>query len=215
MRIDDNAKCFNIDEDLDSAVDKAVEAYNSGEIFIYPTDTIYGFGGDPFNLKAVHRIYKIKGREVSKKFLMLIRDIDMLLKYVDIKNENHIDFLLEIWPNPLSVVLNLKNKYQELLGIETVAFRIPNHFFCNKLLQKIERPLASTSVNRSGKEPMNEYSMIYQEFMEEVDNIFYTERDLLDKASTIIDLTDERPRLLREGKLRYQEIISKFEEIYV
>ncbi len=109
------AEVINIDRKLDIAIEKAKKYYLEGTVFIYPTDTIYGFGANPFNEDVVKRIEDIKGRQNSKPFILLLDSIDTLMKYVDIRNEKHLDFLLAIWPNPVSVILNLNKKTQSIL----------------------------------------------------------------------------------------------------
>jgi L-threonylcarbamoyladenylate synthase len=209
MKIKD-AELINIDENLSFAVGKAEKMYLEGTVFIYPTDTIYGFGANPFNEEAVTRINEIKGRDAGKMYILLIDSIENLLKYIDVESEKHIDFLLSIWPNPVSVVLKLNEKTSSLLGHETAAFRIPNHRFCLKLLQKLKMPLISTSVNRSTHPPLMEQTLIKDEFASEVDAIFYTEKKSYYEASTIIDLVDANPRLLREGKIKFEDLLGKF-----
>ena len=71
-------------------------------------------------------------------------------------------------------------------------------------------PLISTSVNRAGEEPMIESSLIKDEFSSQVDAIFYTDKKLYIEASTIIDLNDSSPVLLREGKFKFEDILEKF-----
>jgi len=205
-----DAKLINIDENIDKAVDFSKKLYLAGSVFIYPTDTIYGFGANPFNEDAVNRIHEIKGRSQSKLFILLINNIQNLLKYVEVNNENHMDFLLSIWPDPISVVLKLNSKTSRILGQETAAFRIPNHRFCLKLLSELQMPLISTSVNRSNQLPMLEYSMIKEEFSSEIEAIFYTEKKSYFEASTLIDLSDSTPVLIREGKMKFDEILKKF-----
>jgi L-threonylcarbamoyladenylate synthase len=207
-----NAKLINIDENIDKAVDLARKLYLSGSIFIYPTDTIYGFGANPFNEDAVKKIHEIKGRTQSKLFIMLINNIQNLLKYVEINLENHMDFLLSIWPNPISVILRLNTKTARLLDQETAAFRIPNHRFCLKLLSELQMPLISTSVNRSNQLPLLEYSQIKEEFSSEVETIFYSEKKSYFEASTLIDLSDSEPVLIRGGKIKFEEILKNFNE---
>lgn len=204
------AQLINIDKKLDAAIIKAKKFYLEGTVFIYPTDTIYGFGANPFNEDAVRRIDYIKGRKDTKPYILLIDGIDTLVKYVDIKNEKHLDFLLTIWPNPVSVVLNLNRKTQSILDQNTAAFRIPNHRFCLKFLQEIKMPLISTSVNRRDMEPLTEVSLIKDTFSSEVEAIFYTEKKSFIKASTLIDLSDSIPVLIREGKIKFQDILEKF-----
>ncbi len=205
-----NAELINIDRKLDTAINKAKKYYLEGTVFIYPTDTIYGFGANPFNEDAVKRINQIKGRTDGKPYILLIDGIDTLVKYIEIKNEKHLDFLLAIWPNPVSVVLNLNKKTQSILNQATAAFRIPNHRFCLKLLQQIKMPLISTSVNRSDMDPLIEVSLIKDSFMSEVEAIFYTEKKSFITASTLIDLSDSNPVLIREGKIKFEDLLEKF-----
>lgn len=205
-----DAELINIDKKLDSAIIKAKKYYLEGTVFIYPTDTIYGFGANPFNEDAVKKIDQIKGRKDSKPYILLIDSIDTLLKYIDIKSEKHLDYLLAIWPNPVSVVLNLNKKTQSILGQTTAAFRIPNHRFCLKLLQQIKMPLISTSVNRTDMEPLTEISIIKDTFISEVGAIFYTEKKSYIKVSTLINLSDSDPVLIREGKIKFEDLLEKF-----
>ncbi|MFO7446109.1 MAG: L-threonylcarbamoyladenylate synthase [Ignavibacteriaceae bacterium] len=205
-----SADMINVDENFDGAIKKAEKLYLEGTVFIYPTDTIYGFGANPFNEETVTRINEIKGREAGKTFILLIDSMENLLKYVEIHSEKHIDFLISIWPNPVSVVLNLNEKASQLLGHVTAAFRIPNHRFCLKLLSKLKMPLISTSVNRSNQAPIAEYSVIKDEFSSEVDAIFYTEKKSFFEASTLIDLSEKKPKLLREGKIKFGDLLKKF-----
>jgi L-threonylcarbamoyladenylate synthase len=203
-------KMINIDEHLDEAVQLAKKLYLSGTIFIHPTDTIYGFAANPFNEEALKNINEIKGRELGKKYILLINNIENLLKYIDIESEKHIDFLLSIWPNPVSVVLKLNLKTSRIINSETAAFRIPNHRFCSKLLDTLNMPMISTSVNRKNQKPIVEPSVIRDEFADDVPVIFYSEKKSFYESSTLIDLSDSKPVLLREGKIRFDDLIEKF-----
>lgn len=203
-------KSINIEENFEQAVKSATELFFNGGVFIYPTDTIYGFGGNPFNDEVLRKITRIKGRPDWKRYIHLVGSVEILLKYVEIKSEMFSDFLLSIWPNPVSVVMKLNEQTRDILGAETAAFRIPNNRFCLKLLNEIKMPLISTSVNRSGKQPMNDPDMIIQEFGKEVDAVFYSNKKSFFEASTVIDLSDEEPKLIREGKIKFSEIIKNF-----
>uniref|UniRef100_A0A7V3E7J2 L-threonylcarbamoyladenylate synthase n=1 Tax=Ignavibacterium album TaxID=591197 RepID=A0A7V3E7J2_9BACT len=203
-------KSINIDENFDEAFKSATELFFNGAVFIYPTDTIYGFGGNPFNDEVLRKITKIKGRPDWKRYIHLIGSVEILKKYVDINSEKVYDFLLNIWPNPVSVVLKLNEHTRDILGSDTGAFRIPNNRFCLRLLNEIKMPLISTSVNRSGKEPLNDPDMIVQEFGKEVDAIFYSTKKSFFEASTVIDLSDDEPKLIREGKIKFSDLIKSF-----
>jgi L-threonylcarbamoyladenylate synthase len=208
----ENNKCeiINIDQAFDDALKLAKKLYLEGSIFIYPTDTIYGIGGNPFNIEAVEKINRLKGRDLGKRYILLINSIENLLKYVEMKSEKHLDFLLSIWPNPVSVVLPLNTNTKRLLGAQTASFRIPNHRFCLKLLAELQMPLISTSVNLAGEKPLIESSIIRDEFSSLTDAIFYTDKKSYIEASTLIDLNDSKPVLLREGKFKFEDILKKF-----
>lgn len=199
----------NIDENFDKSVKLAQELFLKGSIFIYPTDTIYGFGGNPFNEDVIKKISNVKGKTNWRRYIFLISDIEMLKNYSEINSEKYLDFLLSIWPNPVSVILKLNKDYQEILQMETAAFRVPNHRFCSKLLNELKMPLISTSVNRTGNEPMNDSSMIIQEFANEVDAIFYSESKSFVEASTLIDLSSDKPKYIREGRLKFVDLMKK------
>ncbi len=204
------AEIIYIDKSPADAVLLAKKIYLEGGVFVYPTDTIYGFGANPFNDEAIQRINLIKGREKWKRYILLISSIDDLKRYVELNSEKHFDYLLSIWPNPISVVLKLNNEMKKLFNSETSAFRIPNHRFCSQLLNELKMPLISTSVNRTEEEPLNDASLITEIFGNEVDAVFYNKKKSFFQASTLIDLTGDDPVLIREGKIKFNDLMRKF-----
>lgn len=202
----------NIDEEFAGAVQTAQKIFFAGGVFAYPTDTIYGFGANPFNKEAVDKISAIKQRDDSKRYIYLAGDIQTVLKYTNVQQDCFVDFLLSIWPNPVTVILPVKKEYSGVFNTETIGFRIPNHTFCLKLLSAIKMPLISTSINRSGQEPLNEYSQIAQEFTDEVDALFYSVKKQFTRVSTVISLASGQLELVREGRVHFNEIITKFED---
>ena len=201
---------INIDDHPESSLILALGLYKSGGIFIYPTDTIYGIGGNPFDKNVVKRIKDIKGRNENKQFIWLISDFENLLNYVDVTFENHFDFLQKIWPGPVSVVLNLNDRTKKITDFETIAVRIPNNNFCQKLLNEIRQPLISTSVNRSDQDPINQIELIIENFSQDVDAIIFSYDQIRLISSTLIDLTTEQPKLIREGSTKFVELLKNF-----
>ncbi len=204
------AALINIDKDFQRAVEEAARLYESGEVFVYPTDTIYGFGCNPFNDHATEMIDTIKERKQEKRYILLIDSIDTLNNYVEFRNDNQKDFLNKIWPGPVSAVLNLNARMHSKLNYFTAAFRIPENKFCKELLASIKLPLVSTSVNRRDEKPLNDYKEIARMFGDKISAIFYTDKPGTVTASTLIDLTGEEPVLLREGKIKFVELMKKF-----
>jgi len=210
----DKNKIISIEENTEASLIIAVEFFHSGRIFIYPTDTIYGIGGNPFDERVISRIGEIKGRDETKKFIWLLSDFENVMNYTEINFESHIEFLNKIWPAPVTVVLNLNKRTKDLIDQQTIAVRIPGNDFCLKLLREISRPLISTSVNRSGEKPLNNVKNIINDYSNSVDAIFYNSMDFSTNSenisSTIIDLTSENPKLIREGSIKFVELLQKF-----
>jgi len=206
----DQNKIINIDENPDSAIIIAAELFHAGKIFIYPTDTIYGIGGNPFDENVVGRISDIKGRNEKKQFIWLLSDFENLMNYVEITSEIHLDFLQKIWPAPVTVILKLNERIKEVTNQDSIAVRIPQNDFCLKLLKEISRPLISTSVNRGGQDPLNQIDQIVNNFLQDVDAIFFNSETIEKKSSTIMDLTSKQPKLIREGSIKFVELLKNF-----
>ena len=205
-----NFKKFNVDEQIEISIREASELFLSGNIFIYPTDTIYGIGGNPFIKKSVKRINHIKGRDIAKQYIWLVYNMDILQNFAEINYESHSNFLKSIYPAPVTVILNLNARTKELVGFDSAAFRIPDNTFCNRLLAEIGMPLISTSVNRSGKTALNDYREIEEAFSDDIDALFYSKIKNIPSASTIIDLKSKKPALIREGAIKFVDLLNKF-----
>lgn len=201
---------INIDENPESALNLAAELFHSGKIFIYPTDTIYGIGGNPFDENVLKRISDIKGRNEKKQFIWLLSDFENLMNYVDVIYDTHLDFLQKIWPAPVTIILNLNARTKEIINQDTIAVRIPQNDFCLKLLKEISRPLISTSVNRSGEDPLKHIEQIVNNFSQDVDAILFQSDSTERKSSTIVDLTSKQPKLIREGSIKFVELLQNF-----
>jgi L-threonylcarbamoyladenylate synthase len=208
--VDNQNKIINIDENPESALILAADLFHAGKIFIYPTDTIYGIGGNPFDENVIRRIADIKGRNEKKQFIWLLSDFENLMNYVEITSEIYLDFLQKIWPAPVTVILNLNERTKDITNQDTIAIRIPQNDFCLDLLNEISRPLISTSVNRSGQDPLNQIDQIVNNYLKDVDAIFFNSEIAEKKSSTIIDLTSKQPKLIREGSIKFVELLHNF-----
>ncbi len=204
----DKTNIINITDHPERALTLASELFQAGKIFIYPTDTIYGIGGNPFDSNVVKRIADIKGRDEKKQFIWLLSDLEKLLNYVEIDSEGYLEWLQKIWPAPVSVILKLNERTSQIVNQKSIAVRIPKNDFCLKLLKEISRPLISTSVNRSSENPLTHPDKIIDDFSKEVDAILFHQDSLEQKSSTIIDLTSNKPILIREGSIKFVELLQ-------
>lgn len=171
-------------------IQKTFDELQLGNTILYPTDTVWGLGCDATNPEAVAKIYKLKNREESKALICLVSDIRMLERYV----ENIPDIAYElleatnrpttiIYDNPVRIAKNL------VAADNTLAIRIPDDEFCQKLIRKFKRPIVSTSANISGQPTPKSYQEISAEILKGVDYVVNLQNGKKSpKPSTIIQL---------------------------
>lgn len=157
---------------------KAGEVLKSGGIILYPTDTIWGIGCDATNPEAVKRIYQIKKREDSKSMLVLMENPALLDRYVDEIPEVAWD-LVELATTPLTVIYpGAKNLAKNLVAEDgSIGIRFTKEEFTSKLLQRLRRPIVSTSANISGEKSPAFFDEISDEIKNAVDYIVEYRQD--------------------------------------
>ncbi|MDB5129240.1 L-threonylcarbamoyladenylate synthase [Mucilaginibacter sp.] len=176
---------------LKDEVNKALKIIQDGGIILYPTDTIWGIGCDATNTDAVKKIYELKQREESKSMIILVDIDNKLQSYInevpDIAYE-----LIEYAENPLTLVMpGAKNISPALIAEDgSVGIRVTSHPFCQQLIQRLRKPLVSTSANISGQPSPEYFSKIDQDIIDGVDYVvdidqYSTE---IKKPSTIMRL---------------------------
>lgn len=153
-----------------------------GGVVIFPTDTVYGFLALLENKKATDKIYKIKNRPKSKPLAVFVKDLKMAKALSKISQEQE-NILKKKWPGKYTFILN------SVIGKKTIALRIPKYRPLNNLLKKINKPLAQTSVNISGRPELNKIKDIKEKFGESGILIFDAGNLPKRKPSAIIDLT--------------------------
>ena len=173
------------------AINEAIKLLNNGGVVIFPTDTVYGFLALVKSKKAVNKIYKIKKRPKSKPLPIFVKDLNMAKQMAEI-SEKQEKILKRHWPGKYTFILNKKNSNK------TIALRIPKYKPLNDLLKKINKPLAQTSVNISGKEFLIKIEDIKNQFKNYKILIIGAEKLKKSKPSKIIDLTKNNPKILRK-----------------
>jgi len=172
-------------------IKKALEVLKNGGVILYPTDTIWGIGCDATNPEAVKRIYQIKKREDSKSMLVLMENPALLDRYVEEVPEVAWD-LIEITTTPLTVIYSgAKNLAENLIAQDgSVGIRFTKEAFTSQLLQRLRRPLVSTSANISGEKSPAFFDEISDEIKDAVDYIVEFRQDdtTVAQPSSIIKL---------------------------
>ncbi len=190
----------------DEGIRKSVESIENGGVIIFPTDTVYGIGCNPYDANAVKKIYEIKSREKIKSLPVLASSIE-IVKQISIIDEFTEKIIKKYWPGPLTLILKLKDKnLKESLNLEDkIAVRIPNSVCTLKLLNKCNL-LVGTSANVSGDSSFTDP----QECMKNVKNydIFVDGGTITSKGeSTIIEIENEKIHVIREGALKKEDIV--------
>ena len=178
-------------------INKAVEILKNGGVIIYPTDTVYGIGCDIFNKDALERIFRIKND--TKLFSFVCNDLKDIAKYARVSDYAY-RTMKHLLPGPYTFILPAAKLVPKTLWSKrrTVGIRVPNHAVTLKLVQELGNPIISTSAtNGSGEIVMDPI---------EIRNVFNNKVDLMLSAgnlngmpSSVIDLSDEAPEVLREG----------------
>ena len=181
----------------DKNIEFAAELIINGNIIIYSTDTLYGFGVDATNSKAIKKLNKIKGR--SQPYSIIVSSLNMLKQYANIDDFTKIE-LKKIFPGPFTVILKKIDTNLSTLvtnNLSTVGIRIPDFNPILKVVQKINKPIITTSVNYHGEGSINKLSLIENQFSDI--NIFTDYKDKKSRGSTIIDFSNRPFKILRQG----------------
>lgn len=133
-------------------IDAAVDAIATGELVVYPTETVYGLGGDALDPAVVQRVFEVKGRDRSNPISLATPSVSAALEYVH-ANERERQFMAEFLPGPVTVLCERRESVPDVLtaGHDRVGIRIPDHDLACELLERLETPITATSANVSGR----------------------------------------------------------------
>lgn len=194
---------------------EAVEVLRKGGSIVYPTDTVYGLGVNPFDDFAVRRLFRIKKRRADKPIPLIVKSVAMAKKlaYIGSRKEK---ILRALWPGPVNVVLYKKDIISNLVsaGTNTVALRIPKSNFCINLVRIFNSPITSTSANISGEQTTNDLRVIIGRFgKEEYKPDLLIDGGILEtkQPSTVLDLTKDKPKVLRAGPVKLEDLMRILE----
>ena len=176
---------------LKDEVNKALKALQDGGIILYPTDTIWGIGCDATNTEAVKKIFALKQREESKSMIILVDTDNKLQSYITEVPEIAYQ-LIEFAENPLTLVMpGARNLSPALIAEDgSVGIRVSNHPFCQQLIQRLRKPIVSTSANISGEPSPEYFGKISQDIIDGVDYVVDIDQHSMEKKapSTIMRL---------------------------
>lgn len=189
------------DNPQERLIKQVAECLLDGGVIIYPTDTVYGFGCDIFQPKAIERICRIKGIEPTKANLSFVcSDLSDLSKYARAISTPQYRFIKTHIPGPFTFILTASKEVPKILKSkkETIGLRIPDHKITHAIAQKLGNPILSSSLPGEMLEEYTDPEQIYEKFEKLVDIVIDAGIGGM-QYSTVIDLTEDEPVVIRQG----------------
>jgi tRNA threonylcarbamoyl adenosine modification protein (Sua5/YciO/YrdC/YwlC family) len=197
-----------------SLVKYAADQIRAGEVLGMPTDTFYGLAADPFNLRAVDRVYDIKTRSRHKPLSLLIESVDQAEELAKALPEEFYALARKYWPGPLTIIVKAGSRLPLKVTANTgnVALRVPNAKIPLAVVTAAAIPITATSANLSGAAECTSAEQVHQQLHGRISIIVDGGISPRDIPSTIVDLTDQgaRWRIMREGAIPADEISTFF-----
>ena len=190
-------------------IKEAVKKILEGEIIFIPTDTVYGIAADPYNDKAIKKIFSIKKKSLNNSLVLLCSNYKMAKKYA-IFNKIADNLKKNFWPGPLTLILkkksNLKISKKWVSKNNSIGLRIPDHSIPKKIINKCNFPIFCTSANISGKKSCRNVNDIVKNFKNKKITIINGGKTKFGIDSTIIDVTKDKINILRKGSINKKKI---------
>ncbi len=189
-------------------IEKAAEIIKGGGLIAFPTETVYGLGADALNPEATKKVYAAKGRPSDNPMIVHIADKEELSKLTDTVTKDMEILMDAFWPGPMTMVVKRKPIVPDVTtgGLDTVGVRMPSNETARQLIRFSGTPIAAPSANLSGKPSPTTAAHCIDDLTGRVDGIINGEDCLLGIESTVIDMTEETPMILRPGMITREEI---------
>ena len=191
-------------------LEEAAEILKNGGLVAFPTETVYGLGANALDEKAARKIYEAKGRPSDNPLIAHVADFKGLRPLVSRIPENGIKLAKAFWPGPMTLIFE-KTKavpYETTGGLDTVAVRMPSHEGARQLIESAGVPVAAPSANTSGRPSPTTAEHVKEDLWGRIDMIIDGGPVGIGVESTIIDVTEETPTILRPGHIT-KDMIAK------
>ena len=193
------------------AIGKAAELLRAGRLVAFPTETVYGLGADARNDRAVAEIFSIKGRPQFNPLIVHVRDIAAAQKLAAF-DQVSLRLAEKFWPGPFTLVLERReNCGLSLLvsaGLDTIALRVPAHPLARELLAAAVCPIAAPSANLSGRISPTTAAHVEEQLGDRIGLVLDGGACAVGLESTVVQVVDDRPFLLRPGGVTREEIAA-------
>lgn len=187
---------------------EAVAVLKGGGLVVYPSDTVYGLGAAASDSRAVARLFVVKGRPSQKVVSLLLADAEEMPPLCAEVPSVARHLAEHFWPGPLTLVLRRSPEFHsEALGSgDMLALRVPDHPFLREMIRCLGEPITGTSANRSGQPSCRTAREAQRGLGDVVDLIIDGGPSKAGPESTVVDITTESPKLVREGAIPRREV---------
>lgn len=201
-------------KDAYAILDEAGDILKAGGLVAFPTETVYGLGGDALNSQASGKIYSAKGRPSDNPLIVHIAKKSSVYELVKEVDDKALMLMEAFWPGPLTLVFKKKDivPYSTTGGLDTVAIRMPSHPVAMELIARSGVYIAAPSANTSGRPSPTVAQHVIEDMNGRIDMIIDGGAVGIGIESTIVDLTGDTPTILRPGyitKTMLEDIVGK------
>ena len=189
-------------------IEEAARILKAGGLVAFPTETVYGLGGNGLDKEAARKIYAAKGRPSDNPLILHVSKMEEVYPLVESVPEKAKLLMESFWPGPLTLILK-KSKIVPLEstgGLETVAIRCPDNALTLELIERAGLPVAGPSANLSGSPSPTEASHVYHDLAGRIEGILDDGAVGIGVESTILDMSTDRPTLLRPGAITLEDL---------
>lgn len=199
----------NLDEpESKEALYKAAEIIRTGGLVAFPTETVYGLGGNALDKEASKKIYAAKGRPSDNPLIVHICSLDQLYEIASEVTPEMKTLAEKFWPGPMTMIVNSNGKvpHETTGGLDTVAVRFPVHPVVMALIRESGCMIAAPSANTSGRPSPTKASHVEEDLAGKIDMILDGGEVNIGLESTIVDMTVDEPTILRPGFITIEDI---------
>lgn len=214
-----NTKISKIDEsNIDrEEIKKHAKLLSQGKTVIFPTETVYGLGANALDEDAVKKIYEAKGRPSDNPLIVHICEKDEISALATDINDKAKKLMDVFWPGPLTMIFKKKEIVPQRTsgGLDTVAIRMPSHPIAREIIRQSGVPIAAPSANISGRPSPTKGQHVCDEMNGRVNGIIVGGDCDFGLESTVIDMTSEKPMILRPGSVTKEQMEESIGEVLI
>lgn len=190
---------------------KCCKAINENKVIIFPTETVYGIGAKATSKQAIEQVYIIKQRPKNKPVNIMVSSRRQIKKYAYIQNKLEKEIIKKFMPGPITIILEKKSIIPDIVtsGNSKIGIRNPDNRIAQKILKKCKTSIIASSANISGEESEQSVEKLKEIFEGKVDIIIKGKTQKEGKASTIVEVVDNKIVIHRQGKITKEEIEQK------